>query len=154
MNILVRIRRKCAIYNKIEFNWHAHTHTNKTRREDCRTSLTIAKYLTAPQTFALKVLDRRQVIAATWKVGRHRRQILLRAYMEHQIHADRYMKEKMAMEEPNARIVGAKPQHGVAVIRHCDCVLECWFGEITLQHAQTIQIQSVFQVDLFYCFVR
>lgn len=94
------------------------------------------------------------MITATREIGRHWRQILLRAYVEHQIHADRYVKEKMAMEEPNAGIAGTEPQHCVTVIRHSDCVLECWFGEIALQHAQAIQIQSVFQVDLFNGIVR
>lgn len=149
------MRRKCAIYNKTEFNWHAHAHAHAhIHQRSCCSCFVVAKCLSASQAFALKVLDRRQMITATREIGRHWRQILLRAYVEHQIHADRYVKEKMAMEEPNAGIAGTEPQHCVTVIRHSDCVLECWFGEIALQHAQAIQIQSVFQVDLFNGIVR
>lgn len=52
------------------------------------------------------------------------------------------------------RIVGAESENDVAIVRDGDSVLGRWQIELSVEQTSLIEIQRVFQIDLFHVFVR
>lgn len=44
--------------------------------------------------------DGRQVVTAGREVGRHRRQVPVRAHMQYQVHANQYVEQEVTVEQP------------------------------------------------------
>lgn len=93
-------------------------------------------------------------MTASREIRWHWWQIRLCSHMDDQIHSDHDVEHEVAVEEPISRIVGPEAQHHVAVIGHSDSVLQRWLAKVTMQQTTSIQIQSVFQIDLLDVGVR
>lgn len=96
------------------------------------------------------------MIATSGEVGRDGRQVGLRAHLQHQVHADHNMEQEVAMEQPEARVVGAETDNDVAIVGDGDGVLR-WgqvsLLQVTLKQTSPVEVESVLQVDLLYVLV-
>lgn len=103
------------------------------------------------------------------------------ADVEHQIHTDYNVEQKVTMKQPITCkpeafqvnpflfitnrfvtlprsmftwVVRSESEHHVAVVRHGYCILARWQIEMSVQKTPSVQIKRVFQVDLFNVLVR
>lgn len=101
--------------------------------------------------------DGRKVVAACGEVGRDRRQIGLSTDLKNEVHANNDVEEEVTMEKPEARVVGSETDNDVAVVRDGNGVLRWWevsLLKVTLEQTSSIEVESMFQVDLLYVLVR
>lgn len=94
------------------------------------------------------------MIPASGEIRRYRWQIGVRAHVQDQVHADEYVEEEVAVEQPVSGIIGTESENHVAVVRYGDGVLGRWQIELTIKETPLVQIQRVLQIDLFHVLVR
>lgn len=100
--------------------------------------------------------DGGQVVAASGEVGGDRGQVGVRAHLQHEVHADHDVEQEVAVEQPEAGVVGPEPHDHVAVVGDRDGVLrrrQVTLLQVALQQTSPVQVQSVLQVDFLHVLV-
>lgn len=97
-----------------------------------------------------------EVVSACGEVGRDGREVGLGADLQHQAHADDDVEEEVAVEEPEARVVGSETKDDVSVVRDGDGILrgrEVSLLEVTFEQTSPVEVECVLQVDLLHVLV-
>lgn len=83
-------------------------------------------------------------------------EVSVRTDLKDEVHADDNVEEEVAVEEPEAGVVGPETQDDVAVVGHGDGVLRgrvVSLLEVTVQQTAPVEVQRVLQVDLLHVLV-
>lgn len=101
--------------------------------------------------------DGREVVAACGEVGGYGRKVGLGAHLQHEVHADYDVEQEVAVEQPEAGVVGSETDDDVAVVGNSDGVLrrgEVSLLQVTLEQTSPVEVESVFQVNFLHVLVR
>lgn len=90
------------------------------------------------------------MITADREIRWYRRQIRVRPDVKDQIHANQYVEQEMAMEQPVSRVIRAEAEDDVAIVGNGDGVLGRWQVELSVQKTSLIEIEGVLQIDLLH----
>lgn len=90
------------------------------------------------------------MVTAGREVRWYRRQIPMRAHMQNHIHADQYVEQEVAMEQPVSWIIRAEAEDDVTIVGNSDGVLTGGQVEFSVQETTLIEIESVLQIDLLH----
>lgn len=96
------------------------------------------------------------MVTARGEVGRDRWQVGLGAHLQHQVHADDDVEEEVAVEQPEAGVVGSETDDNVAVVGDGDSVLRWWevtLLQVTFKQTSSVKVESVLQIDFLHVLV-
>lgn len=88
-------------------------------------------------------------MATFWKINWNWWQICLCPHMYQKSHSNHAMKLKMTVKEPPPWIIGLQSKHNVTIVGHSNSILERRCSKITLNQIFSIEIEHMFQINLF-----
>lgn len=92
----------------------------------------------------------REVVTASREVGRDGRKVCLGSDLKYKTHANDYVKEEVAMEEPEARVGSSETENDITVVGNGDGILcgrQVSLFQVTLEQPSSVQVECVLKVD-------